>query len=78
MIAKDIKEKIQNYYNNDYVRYDHLIEHLMNNKIDRNEKLDVSHSGFDKSNDGNIAIFYYSDNTNLVVTIQGLLATQTI
>lgn len=77
-MAKQIKEKIElEYrYNGRYCppKADDIIEHLKANYVDHNEPSPHNHSGFDESFDGSLIIFYYADNSVLVVSSAGINA----
>lgn len=66
--SKQVKEQISSHYKENYINYSDLIKHLMNNKID-SSKMTLVHSGYDKPyNDDYPAIFYYDDDSILIVS----------
>lgn len=76
--ALEIKNKIISYYEGAYINYTDLINHLKRNMIDRNESVFTA-NGYNIPEEGNYpAIFYYDDNSLLIVTGGNILAVKEI
>ena len=67
-IAQQVKKKIDKHYEQGYINYADLANHLKNGRIDTISP-SIKHTGFDKPyNDNYPVLIYYEDNSFLVVT----------
>jgi len=76
-IAQEISDQIEKHYEYEgrvYINGPDLITHLKNDLIDRNQKPDHGHRGFNESFDQSLCVFFYKDNSILVVSSQGGLS----
>lgn len=68
-IASQLAEKINHHYRSGNIDYNELIKHLQKGKIDSNSPEIATHVGFTQSESDSVpAIFYYSDNSILILT----------
>lgn len=73
-IAQKVKAQIEKHYTyegNVYINTSDLSAHLKNDMIDNNQKPEHGHNGFDESFDQSVCVFYYQDNSILVVACTG-------
>lgn len=67
-IAQTIKNQIDNYYENNYINHVDLSNHLKQNRIDSFEPTHM-HVGYEKPcSEAYPSVFYYEDDSMLVVT----------
>lgn len=65
--ANSVMKQIEIHYSGCYINYSDLIRHLMNNKIDNFELSEYSCNSLTTSYDHSMSVFYYSDNSILIV-----------
>ncbi|MCK9279168.1 MAG: hypothetical protein M0P71_00875 [Melioribacteraceae bacterium] len=65
--ATEVKKQILKYYKYGF-KFGDLSKYMKNNEIDHNIKSLHKHSGFDSPNQSDLAVFYYSDGSMLVIS----------
>lgn len=72
--AKEVLNQINKHYTVDDQYHVNLVDiqvHLKNNMVDQKEQSVHQHSGFESSDDGTMAVFFYPDGSAILVNTNG-------
>ena len=72
--SENVESQILEWYSSGYFNSADMIKHLQSDKIDNFEHSAESHIGFDLSYDKSLCVFYYEDDSVLIVSSCGLNA----